>query len=328
MKDYFEKKRNWKKHEELTQLKKEVSREKLFKLEAWDRFLRPPLAKHKIIHGISCLGSATGMNSNSPFLTKKVEDLFACWDVISTSCVDIIPENNYNRMLTGILDVHLDLQVPKQNILGTFPEDVWFPNFAGMKNNVPNGKCIDRFALADAVFLGQSKNMSRFKPNTPYNTLEYPKKLIDESYREKKYNEILVIGKPGVRLYDDLPPTGRIKLNSISLTPTSVEWALDDDFDDFDDYFDLLLGELSKNGIFKSELDFIVELMAINSLSYINIPHSHIYPNINKEYKQFVDAFIQFLNDNGFIQKNKNEISFYLQPGYTPMPKSTYEYIG
>lgn len=230
-------------------------------LKAWDRALNSESADLKIVHCISSRGSVSHIGrsiNTSPFLLKPADALLATWDTISTSCIGgrILPDG---RVLgVAPLDIHLNLKVPVQNIIGTHHHDVCFNSFAGLEGNLPNGRVIDSAMLAKNIFNGVEKpNKIGFKMNEPYNILRHP----DEFRRNMEqaigsYNEIIIIGKPGVKLYMDFPCTSAIKLTSISFRPNYIRQVL-------------ATGRLDETFIckFKEDMTYIKRLLRMNNIN-------------------------------------------------------------
>lgn len=232
-------------------------------LKAWDEALNAESADLKVVHCISSRSSVShiGRNVNtSPFLLQPVDVLLSGWDVISTSCIGkkILPDG---RVLgVAPLDIHLNLKVPVQNIIGTHHRDVCFNNFAGLENNLPGGRVIDSAMLAKSIFNGiERPNKIGFKMNEPYNILRHP----DEFRRNMEqaigsYNEIIIIGRPGVKLYIDFPCTNAIKLTSISFRPNYIRDIL-------------ITGRLNDMFIrnFREDMIYIKRLLRMNNVNKV-----------------------------------------------------------
>jgi len=155
-------------------------------------------------------------DNNSPFFNGKAEDLFATWDIISTSLTRL-QSSMYDRNQWA--DVGLILAVPPQNIIGTFHKDVWFPNHAGNKS----WETKNTYALTESYFNGTSKNPNDPKlkkylksamPDKTYATMMSPESLIAKS-NGIKHNEVLIVGKKDVNTYAEFPPTDRVKVCGI-----------------------------------------------------------------------------------------------------------------
>lgn len=145
----------------------------------------------------------------SPLLSQRAEELFSTWDVISSS---VIGAGTYHR--TQWADIGLILAVPPQNIIGTFHRDVWFPNHAG---NTQGGHK-NTYALADSYFQGLNKKQQPINGAT-YAQLSTPDDIIKGTFSNHTgtggYNEILVVGRPNVRIYEGFGPTERVKVCGI-----------------------------------------------------------------------------------------------------------------
>ncbi|MDD7995522.1 hypothetical protein [Kosakonia radicincitans] len=154
-------------------------------------------------------------DNNSPFLSGRAEDIFATWDVISSSLIRL-QSSLYDRNQWA--DVGLILAAPAQNIIGTFHKDVWFPNHAGNTETERRNS----YALAESYFkgLGKTNNpgvhryLKTVMPERTYANMYDPESLIWKSDC-KTHNEVLIVGKKDVNTYAGYPPTDRIKVCAI-----------------------------------------------------------------------------------------------------------------
>ncbi len=153
--------------------------------------------------------------NDSPLLLNKAEDVIAGWDIISTSLTRL-QSSMYDRNQWA--DVGLILAVPPQNVIGTFHHDVWFLNHAGTVETKRYKK--NSYALAQCYFKGISKfsrdpEMKRYlkkvMPDHTYAYITDPDTLIAQS-DGTTHNEVLIVGKKDVNIYENYPPTGRIKV--------------------------------------------------------------------------------------------------------------------
>ncbi|MBU9816361.1 hypothetical protein J1781_16065 [Rahnella sp. C60] len=157
--------------------------------------------------------------AESPFCHQRAESLLSSWDIISTSLVDLkdIQPLSKTKRYTGMYcATALILEVPVQNILGTHPTDVWFPNHVGRKNGYAGGRIIDASALSRAIFRGEGKDDYRCEGG--YQRLLTPQTLLSEDKKKRhieSHNEVLIIGRPGVKIYAGLPATQRIRVRKI-----------------------------------------------------------------------------------------------------------------
>ena len=194
--------------------RRDKSDAKLNALKSWQVALN---SGYSLVHTLSAGGGLSSRSGESPLMKTRMDELFKNWDVISSSAI-CYTRNFYeakNILGDGALNIHLDLNVPVQNILGTHTHDVWFPNHAGRENEQPQGRVINPFALVDAINSGRSKKdvvRGGFNKLIPFNKFE-------TVGFKKGYNEILLVGRPGVSLYDGLPPSGMIKLKKIRYFP-------------------------------------------------------------------------------------------------------------
>ncbi|AEX50978.1 hypothetical protein GRAQ_00126 [Rahnella aquatilis CIP 78.65 = ATCC 33071] len=155
----------------------------------------------------------------NPFCQHRAESLLNSWDIISTSLVDlkdIKPLTKIKRYTGMYCTTALILDVPVQNILGTHPTDVWFPNHIGRKNDYAAGRIIDASALSRAIFRGEGKD--DYHCEGGYQRLLTPQALLSEDKKTRSvesHNEVLIIGRPGVKLYAGLPATQSIRVRKI-----------------------------------------------------------------------------------------------------------------
>lgn len=170
----------------------------------------------------------------STLMSNPAEKLFESWDVISTSLVDIgnITQRakinkNIASQYKGERGFQLDnglyqwckiglvLDVPIQNILGTFDGDAWFPNNIGTEK----GRVFDASLLSERIFNGGQElpkingqpRREKFIPGG-FNQIKNSAEL---QRSPSKYNEILIIGRPGINIYQGLPATKPIKVKAI-----------------------------------------------------------------------------------------------------------------
>ena len=162
---------------------------------------------------------------NTPLLMKPGRDVFKTWDIISSSFIDLDNVLAGFRLGAGLtvrsqsglfFEAGFILDVPVQNIMGTFSGDVWFPNHAG----VSNGMVYNRFALADNIFAGRSKKKEIIAPGG-YNQIQPPQKILKNT-NYQWHNEILLIGRPDINTYQGLPPTREIKIAGIFVAPKTI----------------------------------------------------------------------------------------------------------
>ncbi len=143
---------------------------------------------------------------------RRAEEVFKTWDVFSTSLVD--PQRIFRlrhrcqkigaAVSTQVFgEVGLILDVPAQNILGTFPEDVMFPTHLPAQD----------YKFADAILNGISKLYS-LKLVKKYNKVVSPDAIVG---RTMFHNEVLVVGKPNVKIHFKM--TQPVKVRGIIYAP-------------------------------------------------------------------------------------------------------------
>jgi hypothetical protein len=176
--------------------------------------------------------------TDSPFCHHRADSLLSSWDIISTSLVDLKdlkPLNKTSRRYTGMFcTTALFLEVPAQNILGTHPTDVWFPNHIGREHDSPTGRVTDAAALSRAIYQGEGKEGLHYPGG--YQKLLTPRDLLAEDKKTRhidSHNEVLIIGRPGVRLYPGLPATQPIRVKKIAVVK-----QIETDYDMYDFYAD------------------------------------------------------------------------------------------
>lgn len=140
----------------------------------------------------------------SPLLVHNAENLLSTWDVISTS---LIKSGSYTK--TQWADVGLILAVPPQNIISCFQRDVSFQNHVGNKPGMPK----NTYALAECYFRGQAKGGHLVEGGT-YAVIHTPDDILRNSV-SGKHNEILVVGRPNIRIYEGYSATQRVQVCGI-----------------------------------------------------------------------------------------------------------------
>lgn len=188
-------------------------------LKSWERGLNRK--NFSLIHSIS------SSNNSTPLLKGPANFIFSKWDVISCSLVNYANrgDSNFSSDGNGVHPIHLELDVPSQNILGTHTKDVAFPNHVGRKWNSPTGKVLDSSALTRHIFNGINRFSLKIGSNNGYDKLIHFQDFIVKGFRPGPmgHNEILLIGRPGVNIYNGLSCTGKIKVKGISYVPAHLK---------------------------------------------------------------------------------------------------------
>jgi len=158
-----------------------------------------------IFHGVR--------DENSVLLTERADAVFSSWDIFSTSFIDV------KYLLRSICPVGLILQVPKQNIIGTHPHDVWFPTHLGSAKDKKkySSKAAKTGSLSHALATGVDLK-GRIVNDLPekYRRLMSPTNLAEMQWAMgAPYNEVLVIGRSDVNVYSGLPATRKVKVVGI-----------------------------------------------------------------------------------------------------------------
>lgn len=154
--------------------------------------------------------------NSSPLFKFPAEDVIRTWDIISTSLIDtrLTMINRWNNeRYTGLGDaVGLILDCPPQNILGTHPYDVSFPNHS--QN------------LVKDFLLGRSKSYENELKHPHYNLLMSPDELLAKRRKyffcDPEYNEVLIVGKANVNIYKAYATTKRPTIRGILLFPDAA----------------------------------------------------------------------------------------------------------
>ncbi len=128
-------------------------------------------------------------------LTSNFDNIVSNWDAISTSLIS-------NVLLEAYGSIGYILDVPPQNIISTNSSDISFKNHIGTTSSNGNfqRKVINRFALVDYI----NKNIDR--------KIIPPRLLIEKTM---SFNEVIIVGKAGISIYPNLPPTREIKAKGI-----------------------------------------------------------------------------------------------------------------
>lgn len=183
------------------------------RLAKWANLSPPLMLVHSVRHNDGAL------------FEQPAETALAQWDVVSTSLMDLSRIGEFSdrpiaawdvhtRDTGAIADINFVLEVPPQNILGTHDRDVYFPNHAGVD---PGTHAVfEPHALADAIRGGFDKNDDRSVQR--YNIIKSPNAILRTSPRHQ-YNEILVVGRPGVSLHADFKPTEPIRVTRLVVAP-------------------------------------------------------------------------------------------------------------
>lgn len=157
-------------------------------------------------------------------LSDSAEKVFAQWDVFSTSLIDLqnlAPlggAGDPQRHTGAIGDVGFVLKVAPQNIIGVHERDISFQAHVGMWTDPGSWqRTVDMpYALTDYIHNSDEQD----RPARS-NTLMTPAQVMEKTQYPFSYshNEILVAGRAGQSLYQDLKPTRAIEVESIIVMP-------------------------------------------------------------------------------------------------------------
>ncbi|NJQ21800.1 hypothetical protein HCO69_19510 [Pantoea sp. LS15] len=149
-------------------------------------------------------------DKNSVLLSQPAEQTFSQWDVISLSFVNFLFSGQ-----SGIRNVGFILKVPEQNILGTHPYDVWFPNHIGTDRDHKNRRKtkVERNALLVETLWSGRDLQGEYLIDHPrkFRRLMTPLDLLNEQ-TVGRHNEILAVGRPYVNIYKGMPATRNIEV--------------------------------------------------------------------------------------------------------------------
>jgi hypothetical protein len=180
-----------------------------------------------------CLVHAVGDHAlaDSELFKGRAQNILSGWDVISTSLIRRrrpwaqVQIRNRNPKIAKLsnkppgmyANVALILQVPPENILGTFPTDVFFPTHEPAKD----------YRFASAV-LG-NRRAARPVLGGAYTQIESPRRILEKTGKEipgVKYNEILVVTRPHVRVH--FSETKKVEVKGIIYTQGSCGFSPSD----------------------------------------------------------------------------------------------------
>lgn len=141
-------------------------------------------------------------------------------------------------------EIAFALDFSPSNIIGTFPQDVWFPNHIGAFNDSLLGGDFTQFfptvkhkgALSKAIFFGVSLNGNgKYRlPNKTYLDILSPSDLLMEQNKiGRPYNEVIAMGKGGISIYPNMPTSKPISVKEIFFLPKgNVTWNRRNNGDD------------------------------------------------------------------------------------------------
>ncbi|EKN4037466.1 hypothetical protein NUF46_003785 [Yersinia enterocolitica] len=181
-------------------------------LNEWDYVYRETLglkkehAHHKkqkvLIHTIR--------HKESEFYLRNAESVLKSWDVVSASLITF-----GSRDRAQWADVGLLLAVPPQNIIGTYPCDISFPNNIGNEPNTPRKpmELMSRyFYTYQAGGWGYDTFSVLISPND---------KLMASGHSLHGHNEVVSVCKPHINTYEGRPPTQPIQVCGIYIHPNN-----------------------------------------------------------------------------------------------------------
>ena len=179
----------------------------------------------------------------SPFFNQPAEDVLNSMDVICMSLIDtkqIKAARSFakaNFLKTDDPDEYLKaydcsfpyvfyevgfiVEVPPENILGTFPEDVGFPNHTGTAR-VINGppQRSDGYKLADEINTGEAI-VGWPDVEGGYDSISTPSDILANTEIQPcgRWNEIQVVGKENIALHADGAFSKKLKIKKIVCLP-------------------------------------------------------------------------------------------------------------
>lgn len=224
----------------LLEEKRRKQMETRVKLLEWERirpksgfdivFKRPPMY---LVHDLLAEDTSFehylekyGTDYNQPF-----ENHILTWDAMSTSLVHI---DHPNRLFLGGSGVGYILDVPSQNILITGPSDLKFANNIGTTikdgRRVLSDDVLMRRKFVDEILRRRKRpdqSIFDYGKYPMYEDILTPLQLLLASYKSMiRYSEVVIVGRLGVRIYEDMPPTDRIRLVGIQVSDKASADAL------------------------------------------------------------------------------------------------------
>lgn len=162
-------------------------------------------------------------------LKTNFENQIRTWDIVSTSLLsNKVFERDKKNAIIGVIGYVLN--VPPQNIVATNETDAWVENHIGREGSSPSGKISNAFELAKHIqersnvpqkgFTHTSNHINALNKKVAAPRLRTSNYLLtpDElSAKTINYNEVLVIGRPGVNIHGGMLPTAEIKVSAIFL---------------------------------------------------------------------------------------------------------------
>ncbi|WP_226857742.1 RHS repeat-associated core domain-containing protein, partial [Enterobacter cloacae complex sp. P31C] len=178
---------------------------------------------------------------DSDFYQKSAEDVLATRDIFSAALVNTkeVKQTHGERgyRYTGTYaESGFIVELPPQNIIATHEHDISFPTHIGRQGKA--GEVNSPYKLADTIVrppvAGYSFTGKPFPRIKSYINMLSPEELINKRPEAEKLlpdrtlyrNEILVIGKPDVRVHDDYPPTERVKVRGILVASERADGAI------------------------------------------------------------------------------------------------------
>ena len=161
---------------------------------------------------------------NGQLFSGRADEVFSSWDIFSTSLIDLkhldagTNPSSMPRRTGAIGEVGFILKVPPQNIVGVHEKDISFEAHIGMWTDPGTfqREVQSPYALADYV-----KDSDTEGRPVRSDTLMTPTQVLEKTEYSTKYshNEILVSGRAGLSLYQDLKPTESIEVEHIIVMP-------------------------------------------------------------------------------------------------------------
>ncbi|MBR7653217.1 hypothetical protein KCX83_12880 [Brucella oryzae] len=157
---------------------------------------------------------------------SNFESLISNWDIISCSLL------NFNSIKEGSLfgSVGFLLSVPPQNIIGAHSDDLWFPNHIGSNyKKFPLGAdrafragLLAQSLLTNVNLQGPLEQIKRYR-NVKMTRVLPPLELLQKNMKYSKHNEVLVVGRRNINIYNDKPSTSNIIVRAIIISPIQQE---------------------------------------------------------------------------------------------------------
>jgi len=164
---------------------------------------------------------------DSDFYERPAEDALTARDIFSASLIDVTEVHGRGgyRYTGAYAESGFIINIPPQNIIGTHDQDISFPTHIGRQGY--SGKAELPYKLVDEIArpprAGYSFTGKPFPRIASYINMLSPDELRNRKAEAQQLlpnpkdyrNEILAVGKDGVRVHEDSPPTEAVRVRGI-----------------------------------------------------------------------------------------------------------------